>query len=1607
MSETAGSQRFSAVREADGLPILLKNLFVDRARVADIARLKHEYGRIARIASSSVVRVHDVLELEGGIALVLERVGGQDLQSLLNAQGGLPIDDFLDRAVAMADAVSELHRHGLIHGGLSPTSVIFGEDGKVKLWNFGIDAAVTRENEAIYSETVLSERLPYVSPEQTGRMNRSVDQRSDLYSLGVLFYEMLAGRKPFSAADPMELIHAHIALAPPALPSALPPALADLTRKLLSKDAEDRYQSAAGLRADLEEIRRLRREGGRMDGFPLGRWDKSRRLQLRQKLYGRENDIRALTDSFEGTLGGRREIVLVSGYSGTGKSSLVQEILRPLAREKGYYISGKYDQYNRDNPLSALTQAFEGLIRQLLTESEERLARWRESILDALGNNAEVICDILPSLKLIIGEPAKVPALPPLESQNRFALTFRRFVSVFARYAHPLAIFLDDLQWIDPASLSLLTSVLADDTIDALFFCGAYRDNEVNPAHPLIRGVEELEKRGLAVRRIVLLPLGLDYLTELIEDSLRPEGARALAEVVLRKTGGNPFFVKQLLKSLHERGKLTLDPAGGWRWDLAEVEAQPYTSNVVDLMLDTLRLLPKPTQDMLKLASVIGGRFTLNLISAASECSPDAAYARLAPALEQGLIDRISDKLQFAHDKIQEAASSMVPAAERALLHYRIGKLLQRAPCPTEGHFLFDVVNHLNSAGDLVRDPGERVELARLDLEAVLRIEEAGAFQAALFYVEQGLARLPDDAWSAEYKLTLALTLKKGLMESLTARPEQALATLAHALSHASGRIDQTEVHRLRMRAQILNNDLPAALDEGLRALRLFDIHLPAFPSEEDLSRELSATFAELGDRSFASLSELPRLVFPDVLALQGLLEELWLPAYLLNSKNFGITVMKILQSSFRHGVSKSTVHALLNFGTFLCTGVDIERGYACGLAAVRLNELYPDKQIEPMLCNMWCANIQHWKEPYAVSRETFLRGIQTGVERGQYAWAFYNVKNSTVSNLLRGVNLPEMLAELTSNMPICNLDEANAVAWMAKAIGQICQNLTQPDEAGHRLKGEWVDIEPIVAEAHANKNQAAVLVADFYRIFLSVFMDACDEIAETAYADDPSIPSVASWFGHPAFQFYGGVALTRACDGKSPEVREKYLRKVRESQAMLEGWSAMFPDNLFHRARLLSAEIARVLGDAGKASAHYDEGIAAAREGRFLQDEALGNELCARHYMHLGKATIARAYMTEAYLLYGRWGATEVMRRLERDFSALLYRSALPKPQGAGDAPVLPSAPSAVFSASKIDLDSVLKASQAISGEIVLSSLLEKLMRIILENAGARRGFLILKEEGRLLLEAEGDLGKDLVRGLQGVPLSSRADLSAEVVHYVARTGQSVVIGDAAADPQFADDAYVKHYVPKSILAAPLLFQGRVRGVIYLENDLTMHAFTESRVELLRLLASQIAISIENALVYTQLEEKVGERTAALQAANAEITALNLAQQKTIRALSTPIIQVWDGVLAIPLIGTLTDLRAADLMQSLLAHIVSTRARVALIDLTGVDEADEATAGHLVRLVGAIELLGARGIITGLHPAVAQTMVSLRTNVSSLTTFATLRDALRACTEPRVRRRN
>ncbi len=1462
LAETVDFKLIRACRRDDGAPVLLKIVRANPSSTsAEIARFKHHYEQLAKLASPYLIAVRGVEALATSLCVVLEDAPGFSVARVLASRQSrkLDIGEALDVAAGVAQGLSVMHAAGLVHRDVRPHNLLIGAHGDLKIVGFGADAEMTRAHERLYAPEVIADVLPYVSPEQTGRMNRSVDYRADLYSLGVILYETLTGRRPFEASDPMELIHAHLAVAPVpprGIDPAIPEAVSGIVLKLLAKNAEDRYQSAEGLLADVDRCREARRSGRTIEPFVPGQNDRRDLFRLDQKLYGRERDIEALTGAFEQALAGHRETVLVSGYSGIGKSSLVHEILRPLARQKGYFTSGKYDQYNRDTPYSAVIQAFEGLVRQILTESEARIQGWRSAILEALGPNAQVVCDVIPSLCHVIGRQPPVPALGPVEAQNRLSRCFLLFVSVFARDAHPLVLFLDDLQWSDPASLGLLRDLIATDSLEALFFCGAYRDNEVPPGHPFIRAIDELKQAGLVVRDIVLGPLARPHLLQMLADSLGREDCGALVDAVQKKTAGNPFFVKEFVRSLHHDGALTFAAGAGWRWDLARIEALAYTDNVVDLMVRTIARLPPEAVEVLKLGAAIGSRFELDVLATVGECSVEEAYDRLDPAVADGLVIAGRGGYRFAHDKVQEGAYAMIAAADRPAFHLRIGRLLAGKLDLSESQNLFEVVGHLESAGDLVADPAERLRLAQMSLEAARRAEDSSAFSGALRYLKLGLLCLPPDAWTSQYPLRLQYAMKTSLMLSLSGQHDEALAILSESLEHTASRLDRTEVLRLKMNVQVLKNDQGAALAEGLAALRPFGIDLPLVPDQAMVDAQIRTTLDLFRERTLEALPDLPPLVDPEVRAMQDVLEELFSPCWFLSPNNITITVAKLLENTLHHGLSPHAIYGCINLGAFLCGRGDIELGYRFGRAAVELSQRYPDKKSEAMLRNLWGANVQPWKEGYLSCRPSLLAGMDVGIETGQYVWAFYNTVDLITNSLVRGLPLSELVGEAASYQRICKLDASNVISWVVGTVAQLAHQLSVETAEPAKLKGAWADIDAVIDEGHRTGNQMSVYYAHFYVVTLCVFQGEFEEPARIALSQDLEIPNIAAWFVGPVFHFYAGIALTQAV---LPEQRARCLARAQTFAEKLSRWAELCPENLAHRSALLDAELARIRGDAHAAWERYEEAISLAQRGGYLQDEALANELAGLFFHARGKATIARAYLTEAHRAYGRWGATQAMRRLERAHPDLFAGEPLPPAKGSGE--------------TALDLGSVLKAYQAMSGEIVLGRLLDALMRILVENAGARRGVLLLLREGRLVVEAEHRVGDAAVHMLGAAPLESRPDLPGNVIRYVARTRETVLLDDRTSDSHLRGDSHAEGRVPFSgdpgfagtapfsSLAAPIGYKGRLTGVVYLDNDLTRFAFSADRMELIGLLSTQAAISIENARLYDDLTRENAER--------------------------------------------------------------------------------------------------------------------------------------------------
>src|SRR5713101_4522150 len=811
-------------------PVLAIALSAEPASPQSLRRLEHEYSLAAELDPAWAAKPLALTRHEGRTILVLTDPGGEPLDRVLERDQGQPLDltCFLRIATGLATTLGQVHRHGLIHKDIKPANILVDDAGNVWLTGFGIASQVPHERQAPAPPEIIAGTLAYMAPEQTGRMNRSTDARSDLYSLGVMLYQMLTGALPFAAADPLEWVHCHIARQPttPSDRAAVPEPLSAITMKLLAKNSEERYQTASGLEADLRRCLAEWQSHGRIDPFPLGAHDSSDRLLTPEKLYGREHEVDALLAAFDRVVAqDTPELVLVSGYSGVGKSSVVNELHKVLVPPRGLFASGKFDQYKRDIPYTTLAQAFQTLIRQILVKSEAEVVQWRHSLQEALSPNGQLIVNLIPEVEFIIGKQPPVPDLPPQDAQNRFQLVFRRFLGAFARPEHPLALFLDDLQWLDAATLELLERLITDPDVRYLMLVGAYRDNEVSSSHPLTRTLGAIRKAGARMQEIVLAPLGLDDVGRLVADALHcgPENVRLLAQLVQEKTGGNPFFAIQFFTALAEEGLLAFDPVTqAWQWDMNRIRAKSYTDNVVDLMSGKLRRLSAPTQEAMKHLACLGNVAevaTLALVHGETEEAMDAA---LWEAVHAGLVLRQDSTCKFLHDRIQQAAYSLIPEEQRAEAHLRIGRvLLVSMTADGLAEHLFDVANQFNRGAALLIDRDEKVQVATIDLRSGQKAK-ASAYASASAYFSAGMALLDEKDWASHYELTFSLWLERAECELLSGNFEKAEQLIEELLQRAASKVDQAAVYRLKFQFHAMKSENPQAVASALTCLRLF-----------------------------------------------------------------------------------------------------------------------------------------------------------------------------------------------------------------------------------------------------------------------------------------------------------------------------------------------------------------------------------------------------------------------------------------------------------------------------------------------------------------------------------------------------------------------------------------------------------------------------------------------------------------------------------------------------------------------------------------------------------------------------------------------------------------
>ncbi|RKZ91593.1 MAG: serine/threonine protein kinase, partial [Candidatus Parabeggiatoa sp. nov. 1] len=1492
-------------REANHQPVVIKFLQSEYPSFNELVQFRNQYTITKNLDFEGIVQIYGIENYYNGFALIMEDFGGVSLHDYMISHP-LTLEAFFSVAISAVKILEYLYQNRVIHKDIKPQNLVINPESQlVKLIDFSIASLLPRETQEIQSPNVLEGTLAYMSPEQTGRMNRGIDYRTDFYSLGVTFYELLTGQIPFQSTDAMELVHCHIAVNPTppmATNHAIGQMVNDIIMKLMAKTAEDRYQSALGLRRDLESCQQQWQQSGNITPFPLGQHDISDRFHIPEKLYGRDAEVATLLAAFDRVSQGATEMMLVAGFSGIGKTALVNEVHKPIVRQRGYFIKGKFDQFKRNIPFAALVQAFQTLMRHLLTESADQVQVWKTKILTTLGENAQVIIEVIPELEQIIGSQPPAPELEASAAQNRFNRLFQKFINVFTTAEHPLVIFLDDLQWIDSASVKLMQLLISETDTHYLLLIGAYRDNEVSPAHPLMLTLEDIQKTNAVINQMTLAPLAQPSLNRLIADTLScpPERAMPLTTLVIQKTQGNPFFTNQFLKFLHEEGLIAFDfDCGYWQCDIVQVKALALTNDVVEFMASQLQKLPLKTQSVLQLAACIGNQFDLATLAIVHEKSQTETAADLWKALQDGLILPISEfykffqaqesveiaevqalsvSYKFLHDRVQQAAYSLIPEVQKPSTHLKIGQRLKSNTLPeTLDENIFDIVNQLNLGVALITVQSEREGLAQLNLKAGEKAKASTAYAAANRYSTVGLELLTADSWQTQYDLTLALY--ESATESAYLGGDFARQAQLGEIVLAQGRslLDKVKIYLVRIQACMAQNKQLEAIQTALPILKLLGVPFPEKPSQEDIMLELQQSQSALEGKSMQILYDQPLMTAAAPQAAMRILSSLVPATYRAMPELLPLIVFKQVQLSVKYGNAPDSTLGYAAYGVILCGIVgDIEVGFQFGQLALNLLARLDVKELQAKVFDTVEGLIRHWKEPVGKSLKPLLEGYQGGVETGDFEFAALCVHLYLIYSYLTAKELAGLEREMVTYHQAVGQLKQESVLFYIKIHHQALLNLMgqSEDYAGSPL---FLLSDESHEEETLQHQQANDLLALYYlyfnKLILCYLFQHDRQAVDNAAHAEQYLEGATGLLVFPVFHFYDSLAQLAVYPDAQKSEQDSILEKVAANQEKMQKWAHHAPMNFRHKFDLVEAEWHRILGEKVEAIDYYDYAIAGAKENEYLNEEALANELAARFYLAWGKEKIAPVYLTEAYYGYARWGAKAKVADLEKRYPQLLAPILKPEVTHFSRGETMTYLATSVFGTSMVgsaflDFSTVMKASQAISGKIHLVQLLATMMQVVIENAGAEKGTLILQREANLVIEAQYDK-KTLISNnmggatvLQSIPVAESREIPITLINYVSRTLETQVLNNVSAETTFAADPYIIEHHPKSVLCTPIVTQGKLIGLLYLENNLTTGAFTQDRLEVLGILSSTAAVSLENALLYQTLEQKVVERT-------------------------------------------------------------------------------------------------------------------------------------------------
>jgi len=1466
-----------AVRESDQQPVIIKQLNTDAITPDQISRLEHEYDLLQNIDRDSidqgVISPLQLTTIDNRPTLIFEDCGGIPLRELglksLNWQQLLPI------AIKISHMLGQLHSQRIIHKKISPDNILFIPDSdEIQLIDFSQATRLTREQASWNAQLLIQESLLYVAPEQTGRINRHVDYRSDFYSLGATFYELFTGRPPFTHQDSLQLLHAHIAKhpeAPQKVNKDLPEMVGRIILKLLSKDASQRYQSSFGLAQDLQRCLDYCQTQQDIPLFNIAQHDVSEQFAIPQRLYGRAATIQKLRNSFDRVGLQQQEVIFITGYAGVGKSSLVHELRHYIHEQNGRFISGKFDQFKRNRPYSAIFQALQGLVRQLLTETEQEISRYRKAILKALGQNAQALIQLIPELELIIGKQNSAPRLSATEEQNRFSRMVQSLLQVFGTQERPLLLFLDDLHWADLASFNLIETLSGNNKLPNLLVVGSYRDHEVSATHPLMLSIDRLRNSPCLLSEVTLEPLNYSQVIRLIADTLRCESQKctALAQICMEKTQGNPFFLIQFLYSLHDENLIYFHEAG-WRWDEEKIQSREMTDNVIDLMVSKIQKLPQSAQRALQMAAGIGSPFHLQTLTTVLQQSARDTEENLWHAVTEGLLIPLDGnylvsgspkqdnrRYRFVHDRIQQAAYSLIPQSQRQQLHLQIGRLLQQRYADDSTAPVFEIANHLNSARSLINQTDEINSLAQLNCQAGIRALDSAAFDAALEYLQTGIELLSVDCWQENYPLSLSLFTSCAETAYIKARFDQMNSMINEVIQHADSLLDKVRVYEIQIQSHVARNQFEQAMQVALSVLQMLGVSMPAHPGKHHIWQGILRTQWLLHRRQREQILNAPTMDDPHHLAALSILASMFGATKFSNSSLRPLVMAKEVELTLTHGLTAHSSMAFAGYGGILCGQYHaIDKGYELGLMAMELDQRQPARLVQHKTISLFNTYVRHWKEPLTNILHSLLEGHQQALDCGDVEWGGYCLAAYIQYAFMQVTDLSELqpvVDKYTESLHLHGQKQSEQYSLLAL---QAMDNLQGNNDNPTQLFGTFFT-QQLLEENRQEDHRTAISLYHSYSALLCYLFNDSEQALWHSEAGTPFLPHIGGTYSSPFFQFISALSQLAILSGVSILQHPHKLKKVRRTIKNFRRWAKHCPENHQHHLSLLQAETYRASKQYSRAMNFYDEAISQASENNFHLIAAMANEMAGRCYLEWGRENIARTYLTEAWTGYEQLKANAKLQQLAEQYPQLFSaRHHTESPVVAGQN--LQKSTSEL-SNQQLDIISVIRSSQAISEEIVLEKLLGRLMSLALESAGAQRAILILKQKEELLIEAETELDQS-PRFFENQPLEDSPILPVSIVHYVARTKEHIVLSNAHSDEMFMQDDYIRQHKPRSLLCMPILYHSELTAILYLENNESRNVFDRTRMETLQILSAQAAISIENAKLYSSLEHSEQE---------------------------------------------------------------------------------------------------------------------------------------------------